>query len=86
MEEQDAGVKQQARNECRRRRTLAGSQGNWGVFGMYFGRWKDRELGREKVREPEPREKKLEQEIQRLKQSLANPPWKWIFSRVPCKQ
>jgi hypothetical protein len=36
-------------------------------------RWKDRQLGREKkVREPEPREKKLEQEIHRLKPSLAN--------------
>jgi transposase-like protein len=36
-------------------------------------RWKDIQLGRvKKVREPEPREKKLEDEIQRLKQSLAN--------------
>ena len=36
-------------------------------------RWKDIQLGRpKKVREPEPREKKLEEEIQRLKQSLAN--------------
>ena len=36
-------------------------------------RWKDIELGRvKKVREPEPREKKLEEEIHRLKQSLAN--------------
>jgi transposase-like protein len=36
-------------------------------------RWKDIQLGREKkVREPKPREQKLEEEIQRLKQSLAN--------------
>ena len=36
-------------------------------------RWKDIQLGRvKKVREPEPREKKLEAEIQQLKQSLAN--------------
>ncbi len=41
-------------------------------------RWRDRQLGREKkrekkkVREPEPREKKLEGEIPQLKQSLAN--------------
>src|ERR1700687_1270008 len=36
-------------------------------------RWKDIQLGRvKKVREPEPREKKLEEELGRLKQSLAN--------------
>src|SRR5207245_1254326 len=36
-------------------------------------RWKDIQLGRvKKVREPEPRDKKLEEEIGRLKQSLAN--------------
>jgi transposase-like protein len=36
-------------------------------------RWKDIQLGRvKKVREPVPREKKLEAEIQQLKQSLAN--------------
>jgi len=36
-------------------------------------RWRDDQLGREKkVREPVPREQKLEAEIQRLKQSLAN--------------
>jgi len=36
-------------------------------------RWKDIQLGRVKrVREPVPREKKLEAEIQQLKQSLAN--------------
>jgi transposase-like protein len=36
-------------------------------------RWKDIQLGRvKKVREPKPHEKKLEEEIQRLKQSLAN--------------
>ena len=36
-------------------------------------RWKDIDLGREKkVREPKPREQKLEEEIRQLKQSLAN--------------
>jgi transposase-like protein len=36
-------------------------------------RWKDIQLGRvKKIREPKPHEKKLEEEIQRLKQSLAN--------------
>jgi transposase-like protein len=36
-------------------------------------RWKDIQLGRvKKVREPVPRETKLESEIQQLKQSLAN--------------
>ena len=35
--------------------------------------WKDKQLGRpKKIKEPVPREKKLEEEIQRLKQSLAN--------------
>jgi transposase-like protein len=35
--------------------------------------WKDAQLGRpKKVREPVPREKKLEDEIRQLKQSLAN--------------
>ena len=44
-----------------------------GVSVRTLYRWKDRQLGREKkVREPEPREKKLEEEIHRLKQSLAN--------------
>lgn len=44
-----------------------------GVCVMTLYRWKDRQLGREKkkVREPEPREKKLESEIQRLRQALA---------------
>ena len=44
-----------------------------GVSVRTLYRWKDIQLGRpKKVREPEPREKKLEEEIQRLKQSLAN--------------
>jgi len=35
--------------------------------------WKDKQLGRpKKIREPVPREKKLEDEIRQLKQSLAN--------------
>jgi hypothetical protein len=50
-------------------------------------RWRDHQLGREKkVREPVPREEKLEAEIQRLKQSLANRTLEWIFSGVPCKK
>jgi len=45
-----------------------------GVCVRTLYRWKDRQLGREKkkkVREPEPREKKLEGEIHQLKQALA---------------
>ena len=42
-----------------------------GVSRRTLYRWKDSQLGRLKP-EPEPREKKLEEEIQRLKQSLAN--------------
>jgi hypothetical protein len=44
-----------------------------GISVRTLYRWRDLQLGREKkVREPVPREKKLEDEIQRLKQSLAN--------------
>ena len=44
-----------------------------GVAVRTLYRWKDIQLGRaKKVREPEPREKKLEAEIHQLKQSLAN--------------
>ncbi len=45
-----------------------------GISVRTLYRWRDRQLGREKkkVREPEPREKKLEGKIQQLKQSLAN--------------
>ena len=44
-----------------------------GVSRNTLYRWKDSQLRRAKsVREPEPREKKLEEEIQRLKESLAN--------------
>jgi transposase-like protein len=44
-----------------------------GVCVRTLYRWRDRQLGREKkkVREPEPREKKLEGEIHQLKQALA---------------
>jgi transposase-like protein len=44
-----------------------------GVCVRTLYRWRDRQLGREKkkVSEPEPREKKLEGEIQQLKQALA---------------
>ncbi len=44
-----------------------------GIHVRTLYRWRDRQLGREKkVREPVPREKKLEGQIQQLKQSLAN--------------
>ncbi len=45
-----------------------------GVHVRTLYRWRDRQLGREKkkAREPEPPEKKLEGQIQQLKQSLAN--------------
>ena len=44
-----------------------------GISVRTLYRWRDLQLGREKkVREPVPREKKLEDEIQRVKQSLAN--------------
>jgi transposase-like protein len=44
-----------------------------GVHVRTLYRWKDVQLGRLKpVREPQPREKKLEEAIQRLKQALAN--------------
>jgi transposase-like protein len=44
-----------------------------GVSVRSLYRWKDIQLGRPKpVREPVPREKKLEEEIHRLKQALAN--------------
>ena len=44
-----------------------------GVHVRTLYRWKDIQLGRSKrVREPEPRERKLKEEIRRLKQSLAN--------------
>ena len=44
-----------------------------GISVRTLYRWKDIQLGRpKKIREPVPREQKLEDEIQRLKQSLAN--------------
>jgi transposase-like protein len=45
-----------------------------GISVRTLYRWKDRQLGREKkkARELEPREKKLESEIEQLKRSLAN--------------
>src|SRR5579863_1781928 len=46
-------------------------------------RWKDKQLGRvKKVREPVPRETKLEAEIQQLKQSLANRLLEWAVART----
>ena len=44
-----------------------------GISVRTLYRWKDIQLGRpKKIREPVPREQKLEEEIRRLKQSLAN--------------
>jgi len=57
-----------------------GEMRNLGLLAIELGvsvrtlyRWRDRQLGREKkkAREPEPRERKLEDEIQQLKLSLA---------------
>jgi hypothetical protein len=58
-----------------------------GIWLRTLYRWKDIQLGRpKKISEPVAREKKPEDEIQRLKQSLANRALRWIFSRVPCKE
>ena len=65
--------KQQAVKRMEETKNLGLLAKELGVCVRTLYRWKDRQLGREKkVREPEPREKKLEGEIQRLKQSLAD--------------
>jgi transposase-like protein len=65
--------KRQAVERMQEARDLGQLAKDLGVAVRTLYRWKDIQLGRaKKVREPEPREKKLEAEIQQLKQSLAN--------------
>ena len=65
--------KQQALERMQEARNLGLLAKELGVSVRTLYRWKERQLGREKkVREPVPREKKLEEEIQRLKRSLAD--------------
>ena len=65
--------KQQALERMQEARNIGLLAKELGVSVRTLYRWKDQQLGREKkVREPVPQEKKLEAEIQRLKQSLAN--------------
>jgi hypothetical protein len=65
--------KQQALERMQEARNIGLLAKELGISVRTLYRWKDRQLGREKkVREPVPREKKLEAEIQQLKQSLAN--------------
>lgn len=65
--------RQQALERMQEARDLGLLAKELGVSVRTLYRWRDIQLGREKVKkEPQPREKKLEDEIQRLKQSLAN--------------
>ena len=66
-------LRQQALERMQEARNIGLLAKELGISVRTLYRWKDKQLGREKkVREPVPREKKLEAEIQRLKQSLAN--------------
>jgi hypothetical protein len=68
-----AEFRQQALERMQEAKDLGLLAKELGVSVRTLYRWKDIQLGRpKKVREPEPREKKLEEEIHRLKQSLAN--------------
>ena len=65
--------KQQALERMQGARNIGLLANELGISVRTLYRWRDKQLGREKkVREPVPRETKLEAEIQRLKQSLAN--------------
>jgi transposase-like protein len=66
--------KQQALERMKEAKNIGLLAQELGISVRTLYRWKDRQPGREKKqpREPEPREKKLEGEIQQLKQSLAN--------------
>ena len=65
--------KQQALERMQGARNIGLLANELGISVRTLYRWRDKQLGREKkVREPLPRETKLEAEIQRLKQSLAN--------------
>jgi transposase len=66
-------LKQRALERMREARNIGLLAKELGISVRTLYRWKDKQLGREKkVREPVPRETKLEAEIHRLKQSLAN--------------
>ena len=66
--------KQQALERMKEAKNIGLLAQELGISVRTLYRWRDRQLGREKKqpREPEPREKKPEDEIQQLKQSLAN--------------
>ena len=72
-ERQKPEFRKQAVERMEERKNLGLLAKELGVCVRTLYRWRDRQLGREKkkVREPEPREKKLEGEIQQLKQALA---------------
>ena len=58
-----------------------------GISVRTLYRWKDTQLGRpKKIREPVPREKKLEDQIRQLKQSLANRALEVDFFKGACKE
>ena len=68
-----AELKQQALERMQGARNIGLLAKELGISVRTLYRWKDKQLGREKkIREPVPRETKLEAEIQHLKQSLAN--------------
>jgi predicted transcriptional regulator len=67
------GFKKRALKRMQKAKDIGRLAQELGVSRNTLYRWKDSQLRRAKsVREPEPREKKLEEEIQRLKESLAN--------------
>ncbi len=72
-ERQKPEFRKQAVERMEERKNLGLLAKELGVCVRTLYRWRDRQLGREKkkVREPEPREKKLEGKIQQLQQALA---------------
>jgi len=72
-ERQKPEFRKQAVERMGERKNLGLLAKELGVCVRTLYRWKDRQLGREKkkIREPEPREKKLEGKIQQLQQALA---------------
>lgn len=67
------GFKKRALKRMQKAKNIGLLAQKLGVSRQTLYRWKDSQLGRSKaVREPASREKKLEEEIQRLKESLAN--------------
>jgi Transposase len=72
-ERKTAEFKKQALERMERAKNLGLLAKELGISVRTLYRWKDIQLGRpKKIREPVPRERKLEDEIHRLKQSLAN--------------